>query len=146
MHLPPAPPPPPKAGADAGGAPGGGVAGVAWSPCGRLVATRCDSCPQGCWVWDAERALLIALLLHRDPVRDWAWEPAPAVGGEGGGRLALCTGTGTLFLWGPEGASCVALPAAAPAGPGLRLTALHWGAQLAAVSDAGVCIVYTGGA
>ena len=49
-----------------------------------------------------------------EAVRSLAWEPGAA-------RLAVATGSTRVYLWAPEGASCVHVPA-----PGLKAAAVAW--------------------
>ena len=81
-----------------------GVAVMRWSSCGRYLATKCDNLATAAWVWDLAAVQLVALLVHMDPVRDLAWDPALP-------RLALVTAAGTsVHIWSPLGALVARLP------------------------------------
>lgn len=91
-----------------------GVGSVAWSHDGSYIATRCDSMPTAVWVWETSRLELASLLLQARPVRSAQWCPAS-------NRLVVSTGDSKLYLWTPEGASCVHIPL-----PGFRAAGLAW--------------------
>ncbi len=57
-------------------------------------------------------------------------------------RLAVCTGSTKVYLWSPEGASCVHIPL-----PGFRASSLRWppaGACLLLADKEAVCCAYLG--
>ena len=66
------------------------------------------------WVWDTSRLELASVLVQTRPVRQARWDPSS-------NRLVLCTGTSKLYLWTPEGASCVHIPL-----QGFRAHAMEW--------------------
>lgn len=57
---------------------------------------------------------LAAVLMQKDPVKALDWDPVHC-------RLALCTGTAKIFMWAPEGASCVHVPL-----PGFLAASVRW--------------------
>jgi WD40 repeat protein len=81
-----------------------GVGMMAFSPSSRFIASRNDNMPETVWVWDVPRLALAAVLIHRNPVLSFRWDPKKD-------RLAVATGTGQMFLWAPAGASVVDVPA-----------------------------------
>ena len=57
-------------------------------------------------------------------------------------RLAVCTGSTKVYLWSPEGASCVHIPL-----PGFRAASLRWhpaGTCLLLADKEAVCCAYLG--
>jgi WD40 repeat protein len=56
------------------------------------------------WLWDITRLQLAAVIVHKAPIKQIAWDPTQS-------RVAFCTGNSMLYLWSPEGASCVEVPA-----------------------------------
>jgi WD40 repeat protein len=106
---------------------------VAWSHDGSFMATRCDSMPSAVWVWETGRLELACLLLQTRAVRAFAWCPTQ-------NRLVLCTGDSKLYLWSPDGASCVHVPL-----PGFRASGLCWhpdGESLVLTSRDEFCCAY----
>lgn len=59
--------------------------------------------PTALWIWDICRLELAALLVHKDPIREAAWDPIYP-------RVAVCTGSSHLYMWTPSGACCVNVP------------------------------------
>mmetsp|Transcript_67615 Transcript_67615/g.156967 ORF Transcript_67615/g.156967 Transcript_67615/m.156967 type:complete len:333 (+) Transcript_67615:345-1343(+) len=94
---------------DIDGLPRKGVGTVVWSPDERYIASKHDGMPTAVWVWDLARLALVAVLLHRTPVRSFAWDP---LGGLGSGtpRLAVATVDPLLFTWLPGSASTLPCP------------------------------------
>ena len=106
---------------------------VAWSFDGSYIATRCDSMPGAVWIWETSRLELSALLLQTRVVRAMQWCPTS-------NRLVVCTGDSKLYLWTPDGASCVHIPL-----PGFRASGLCWhpdGASLVLTSRNEFCCAY----
>jgi len=88
-------------------APGGaqlGVSTIEWSYNSQYMATREDSVPNCVWIWETAKTRLKAVLVQREPVRALKWDPAA-------NRLAVCTGSSNVFLFQPEGTSCIDIPA-----------------------------------
>ncbi|GAB4821177.1 hypothetical protein N2152v2_008223 [Parachlorella kessleri] len=112
-----------------------GVGCISWSHDGSYVLTRCDSMPSAVWVWDTSRLELAAVLTQTQAVKCAEWDPAS-------NRLAVCTGSTKVYLWSPEGASCVHIPL-----PGFRAASLRWhpaGACLLLADKEAVCCAYLG--
>ena len=106
---------------------------MAWSHDGAFIATRCDSMPHAVWVWETGSLQLCSLLVQARPVRAAAWCPTSA-------RLVVCTGDAKLYLWTPDGASCVHIPL-----PGFRASGATWhpdGESLVLTSRDGFCCAY----
>lgn len=91
-----------------------GVGVVAWSGDSRWLVTRNENMPTAAWIWDMSRLQLATVLLQKDPIKSLHWDPVHV-------RLALCTGGSRIFLWSPEGSSCVHIPL-----PGFRCSTVHW--------------------
>ncbi|GBG89539.1 hypothetical protein CBR_g49329 [Chara braunii] len=87
---------------------------LAWSADSRFVCTRNDNMPTAMWIWDVSRLELAAVLLQKEPIRAAAWDPLHP-------RLILCTGNSRLYMWSPEGTSCVHIPL-----PKFTATNLRW--------------------
>eukprot|EP00741_Cyanophora_paradoxa_P000029 tig00000057_g27.t1 len=82
-----------------------GVQQCSWDPTGRFLLCRNESTPSAAWVWDVGRLSPAAVLIQLQAIKAAAWDPVRP-------RLALATGNGKVFLWTPEGASCVDVPLA----------------------------------
>ncbi|CAM9190897.1 unnamed protein product [Discosporangium mesarthrocarpum] len=91
-----------------------GVGLLSWSTDGRYLATRNDNMPTALWVWDAETLGLSSLLLQMESVRSAKWSPTRST-------LAVCTGNHRVYLWSPDGASWVNVPA-----DGLEILGFRW--------------------
>mmetsp|Transcript_37048 Transcript_37048/g.88061 ORF Transcript_37048/g.88061 Transcript_37048/m.88061 type:complete len:139 (+) Transcript_37048:1135-1551(+) len=108
----------------------GGVGGcfftgtMKWSHDGKFIATRNDSMPGALWIWDCGELALAAVLLQDEDVVAFAWDAE-------GHRLAVCTGCTRVYLWSPEGASCIHVPL-----PSFRASNVAW-------SPAGASFVLT---
>ena len=74
-----------------------------WSPDGRFLFSRNDNMPNCIWLWEISKLALTSLISQIEPVKNAQWEPSKT-------RLALCTGNGRVYMWHPEGASCVEVP------------------------------------
>ncbi|KAL4858112.1 WD repeat-containing protein [Chlorella vulgaris] len=110
-----------------------GVGSVSWSFDGSYIATRCDSMPSAVWIWETSRLELASLLLQTRSVRSLQWCPSD-------NRLVVCTGDSKLYLWTPDGASCVHIPL-----PGFRASGLCWhpdGGSLVLTSRDEFCCAY----
>lgn len=64
-----------------------------------------------------QSAELAAVLLHRSTVTAMEWSPA-------GSSLAVCAGTGCVYMWSMAGASIVHIPLT-----GFTATGIKWGAD-----------------
>lgn len=91
-----------------------GVGTVQWSASGRYLATVNENLPTAVWLWDAQHLQLTSLVQHRAPIRQLAWDPESE-------RLLITTGSGKVYLWTPEGASCVHIPL-----PNFRAVGCAW--------------------
>lgn len=94
-----------------------GVHELQWSFDSRFLATRSESEPHVVRLWDVSRLELCALLVQKGNVRSMAWDPTQS-------RLAVCTGTDKVYLWTPDGASCIRIPL-----PGITITRVAWHPQ-----------------
>ena len=71
--------------------------------------------------------------MQAEAVREVAWAPHQT-------RLAICTGSPRLYMWSPEGASCIHIPLA-----GFNATGVQWaagGAALALTGRESYCCAY----
>lgn len=59
-----------------------------------------DCMPHALWIWDLVTKTTVAILIHEEKVQNAHWDPQNE-------RLAICTGTNYIFLWNPEGCSCI---------------------------------------
>jgi WD40 repeat protein len=74
-----------------------------WSADGKFVATRNDNMPTAVWIWDVTCLELTTVLIQTDEVLSMAWSVE-------GHRLIICTASTRVFLWSPDGASCIHVP------------------------------------
>ena len=81
-----------------------GIGIMEWSIGERLLLTRNDNMPTICWIWDMKNLCLHAVLMQRYAIIDAKWDPLQL-------RLVICTAEDKLFLWTPDGASTVNVPA-----------------------------------
>eukprot|EP00887_Chlorella_sp_A99_P007526 scaffold2.g7526.t1 len=91
-----------------------GVGSVSWSFDGSYMLTRCDNMPTTLWVWETSKLELASVVLQSWPVRAAEWDPTS-------NRLVVLTGSSKLYLWTPDGASCVHIPL-----PGFRAAGVRW--------------------
>uniref|UniRef100_A0A183AHM5 WD_REPEATS_REGION domain-containing protein n=1 Tax=Echinostoma caproni TaxID=27848 RepID=A0A183AHM5_9TREM len=79
---------------------------ASFSKDGRFLATRNDNAPRALWIWSIDRRLsLFSLLVHTSgPVQCLAWDPTTPA------RLALCTGSDSVFMWTPQACLVVQTP------------------------------------
>lgn len=104
-----------------------------WSADSRHLATRNDNMAGAVWVWDASCLDLVAVLQHVFAVRDMAWNPCSS-------QLAIVTGTSRIYLWSPEGASCIHIPLAS-----FQAADVRWnsdGASLVVADSGCFCCAY----
>ena len=122
---------------------------ISWSADGRYFVTRNDNAPHAVWIWDAQELELISMLLQvqplrisqsisflcmstsdsqykpdnftcavqTQPVKDCQWDPRHP-------RLVVCTGGTRVYLWSPDGASCVHIPL-----PSFVATTVKWSSK-----------------
>ncbi|XP_071527988.1 WD repeat-containing protein WRAP73-like isoform X2 [Panulirus ornatus] len=82
-----------------------GIGTLLFSKDNRYLATRNDNMPASIWIWNIPKLTLKAVLVHVNPVREFAWDPQQP-------RLALCTGNNHVYFWSPFGCLTVAVPGA----------------------------------
>jgi len=114
-----------------------GVGTVSWSGDNKYLLTRNDNMPTSAWIWDMTRLELVAVLMQTDPIKSVDWDPVHT-------RLALCTGGSKVFLWAPEGASCVHIPL-----PNFQCSQLQWnptGTAFVLTDQDTFCCAFLGGA
>ncbi|KAI8102470.1 hypothetical protein M9435_006071 [Picochlorum sp. BPE23] len=78
-----------------------GVQKLFWSPTGRFIASTCEDRPHVAWVWDACELVLDTILIHMAPIRDFRWRPDES------DTLYLVCGSRSVYIWGPQAATCV---------------------------------------
>lgn len=76
---------------------------VCWSQDGKYLVTLNENTATTVWIWDMQKLQLAAVLLQTSRVTDIAWDPQQC-------RLLVCTGSSIIYLWSPDGASCVHVP------------------------------------
>ncbi|KAK3278435.1 hypothetical protein CYMTET_13627 [Cymbomonas tetramitiformis] len=91
-----------------------GVGFAAWSVDSRYLVTRNDNMPTAVWIWDMDSLELATVLLQQDPVKATVWDPVHL-------RLAISTGGSRVYVWTPDGASCVHVPL-----PGFHAHNIAW--------------------
>ncbi|XP_066972762.1 WD repeat-containing protein WRAP73-like [Macrobrachium rosenbergii] len=92
-----------------------GIGMLLFSNDNRYLASRNDNMPATIWIWSIPKLMLKAVLVHVNPVKDFAWDPQQP-------RLAICTGTSHVYFWSPFGCLTVAVPGA----PTLQISSLRW--------------------
>eukprot|EP01119_Soliformovum_irregulare_P016844 TRINITY_DN4932_c0_g1_i3.p1 TRINITY_DN4932_c0_g1~~TRINITY_DN4932_c0_g1_i3.p1 ORF type:complete len:397 (+),score=64.11 TRINITY_DN4932_c0_g1_i3:154-1344(+) len=70
---------------------------------GTYLVTRNDSTPNVAWIWDMMQMELACIIVQKSAIKQTSWNPVDH-------RLALCCGGSTLYMWSPDGASCIQLP------------------------------------
>lgn len=81
-----------------------GVSSIEFSHSSRYFSTIIDSIPNILFIYDFKPSLHLAyVLIQLNPIRCVQWQSSDD-------RLALCAGNKCLYLWSPEGASCINLP------------------------------------
>ncbi|CAG9466606.1 unnamed protein product [Pedinophyceae sp. YPF-701] len=111
-----------------------GVSRVAFSPCGRWVASTSATMPRALWVWDTHGMALTAVLVLAAAVTDVAWSGGDVA------QLAITSGGPRVYLWSQHGASCVHVPLG-----GLKATQVSWSPNNASFVLAGAssfCCAY----
>lgn len=111
-----------------------GIGVAVWSGDGALLATRCDARPNVMWIWDSATLELAAVMTLASPVKAAAWDPS------GGRRLVMACGSRRLYVWTPEGASCVQIPVS-----GVKSMGLAWsedGSALMVIGKDAFCCCY----
>lgn len=53
-----------------------GISILAFSLSGSLLATRLDTLPTTVWIWDVQRSLPAAVLIHHAPIKHLSWHPS----------------------------------------------------------------------
>lgn len=81
-----------------------GVSTVEFSSSGRYLSTIIDTMPNLLFIFDFQPTFHLAcVLIQLQPIRSAKWEPSRD-------NLAVCTHNSRLYLWSPQGASCINLP------------------------------------
>lgn len=83
--------------------PKAGIGILEWSTDGKYLFSRNDNMPQCLWIWEISRLSLSAMLCQMDAVKQAQWDPTR-------NRVALCCKNSRIYMWHPEGASCVEVP------------------------------------
>lgn len=87
---------------------------ISWSFDGSYMLTRCEAMPTTLWLWETSTLELASVIVQARPIRAAEWDPTT-------NRLVICTGATKLYMWTPDGASCVHIPL-----PGFRAAAMQW--------------------
>lgn len=80
-----------------------GVGKLSWSHDGAFLVSYNENMATTLWIWDMSKLQLAAVLQQTSKVTDIAWDPKQS-------RLLMCTGSSIVYLWSPDGASCVHVP------------------------------------
>ncbi len=81
-----------------------GVSSIEYSSSGRYLSTINDTMPNLLFIFDFKPTFHLAfVLIQIQPIRCVKWEPKRD-------HLALCTHNNRLYVWSPQGASCINLP------------------------------------
>jgi WD40 repeat protein len=78
----------------------GGIHSIKISPDARYIACLSDEKSAVVFVYDVSRMALGHILIHRQPVRDFEWDPT---GLAHRNQLVIATGDARVFLWNPSG-------------------------------------------
>ena len=108
---------------------------LCWSKDGQYLVSFNENMATTVWVWDMQRFELTAVLLQNSKVTDVAWDPKQA-------RLLVCTGSSIVYLWSPDGASCVHVPLT-----GFEACSASWsvdGSKLVLADRDAYCCAYLG--
>ncbi len=76
---------------------------VCWSKDGHYLVSINENMATTVWIWDMQKLQLAAVLLQASKVTHVSWDPQQS-------RLLICTGSSIIYLWSPDGASCVHVP------------------------------------
>ncbi|CAF0853665.1 unnamed protein product [Adineta steineri] len=81
-----------------------GVSSIEYSCSGRYLSTINDTMPNLLFIYDFKPTFHLAfVLIQIQPIRCVKWEPKRD-------HLALCTHNNRIYIWTPQGASCINLP------------------------------------
>ncbi|CAF1087287.1 unnamed protein product [Adineta ricciae] len=81
-----------------------GVSSIEYSCSGRYLSTINDTMPNLLFIFDFKPTLHLAfVLIQTQPIRCVKWEPKRD-------HLVLCTHNNRVYVWSPQGASCINLP------------------------------------
>lgn len=81
-----------------------GVSSIEFSSSGRYLSTINDTMPNLLFIFDFKPTFHLAfVLIQLHPIRSVKWEPKRD-------HLALCTHNNRIYIWSPQGASCINLP------------------------------------
>ena len=81
-----------------------GVSSIEYSFSGRYLSSIIDTMPNLLFIFDLKPTFHLAfVLIQIQPIRSVKWEPKRD-------HLALCTHNNRVYIWSPQGASCINLP------------------------------------
>lgn len=81
-----------------------GVSSIEYSSSGRYLSTINDTMPNLLFIFDFKPTFHLAyVLIQIHPIRSVKWEQKRD-------HLALCTHNNRIYVWSPQGASCINLP------------------------------------
>ena len=74
--------------------------------------------PNTVWIWDVAKLRLLVVMQQISAVRMLAWHPHQSL-------LAICTGSGAVYFWSPNGCLC----AQVPTDRSFSVNAIEWNAD-----------------
>jgi WD40 repeat protein len=80
-----------------------GVGVLEWSYDGKYLCTRNDNMSNVLWIWEIATLNPVAIIINLTPIKCVQWDPKQL-------RLAYCGGEGRIYIWSPDGCSCVDVP------------------------------------
>lgn len=81
-----------------------------FSPDGLYVASKHERLPAVIWIWDMQKTQLASVLIHRDRVVSFTWEPSNSAH-DGSSRLLILTkGARNICVWTKRGAAVLQMP------------------------------------
>jgi len=83
------------------------------SPDGLFVASKSERMPAVIWIWNMQKTQLDSVLIHRDRVVSFTWEPTNSAQNKAsrGTRLLILTkGARNVFVWTRQGAIVLQMP------------------------------------
>lgn len=88
--------------------------------------------PHILWVWDIMKLSLASIIIQKENIKSAKWDLVE-------NRLAFCTGNEFLYLWTPEGASCIKISSQK-----FPISNIQWSSQFSIIlcSNEQFCIMY----
>jgi WD40 repeat protein len=95
-----------------------GIGLVRFSADSRYLASKNDNMSNAVWIWDVAKLRLLVVMQQISSVRMLAWHPKLPL-------LAICTGSGAVYFWSPNGCLC----AQVPTDRSFSVNAMEWNAD-----------------